>query len=102
MKLCAVSDGLGHLPFEDAAKAAAALGLSALEICMGNWSVAPHADLQSLLESREKRQDFLSVLERNGLSPAALNCSGNQRHPLMENGKAKLFMTRCDSLSCSG
>ena len=49
---------------------------------MGNWSGAPHADLQSLLESKEKRQDFLSVLERNGLSLAALNCSGNQLHPV--------------------
>ena len=49
---------------------------------MGNWSGAPHADLQSLLESKEKRRDFLSVLERNGLSLAALNCSGNQLHPV--------------------
>ena len=68
MKLCAVSDGLGHLPFEDAAKAFSELGVAALEVCMGNWSGAPHADLQSLLESKEKRRDFLSVLERNNLS----------------------------------
>ena len=82
MKLCAVSDGLGHLPFEEAAKAFGELGLAALEVCMGNWSGAPHADLQSLLESREKRNNFLSVFERNGLSLAALNCSGNQLHPV--------------------
>jgi sugar phosphate isomerase/epimerase len=90
MKLCAVSDGLGRLPFEEAAKAAAALGLSALEICMGNWSGAPHADLQSLLESREKRRDFLSVFERNGLSLAALNCSGNQLHPVDGERQSKV------------
>jgi sugar phosphate isomerase/epimerase len=90
MKLCAVSDGLGHRPFEEVAKVSAELGLSGLEICMGNWSGAPHADLQSLLESKEKRRDFLSVLERNGLSLAALNCSGNQLHPVDGERQSKV------------
>jgi len=82
MKLCAVSDSLGHLSFKEAAKTSGDLGLAALEIGMGNWSAAPHADLQSLLKSKEKRQEFLAVLEQNGLSLAALNCSGNQLHPV--------------------
>ena len=82
MKLCAVSESLGHLSFKEAAKASADLGVAALEIGMGNWSAAPHADLQSLLKSKEKRQEFLSVLEQNGLALAALNCSGNQLHPV--------------------
>jgi sugar phosphate isomerase/epimerase len=82
MKLCGVSDSLGHLSFKEAAKASADLGLAALEIGTGNWSAAPHADLQSLLRSKEKRQEFLSELEQNGLSLAALNCSGNQLHPV--------------------
>ena len=82
MKLCAVSDSFGNLRFEEAAKASADLGLEALEIGMGNWSAAPHANLKSLLESKEKRQEFLSVLEQNGLLLAALNCSGNQLHPV--------------------
>ena len=99
MKLCAVSDGLGHLPFEDAAKASAELGLSALEICMGNWSAAPHADLQALLESKEKRREFLSVLERNGLSLAALNCSGNQLHPVDGERQSKVVY---DTLRLAG
>jgi len=63
MKLCAVSDSLGNLPYKEAAKASADLGLEALEIGMGNWSAAPHANLQTLLESKQKRQEFLSVLE---------------------------------------
>ena len=50
MKLCAVSDSLGSLSFNEAAKASADLGLEAMETGMGNWSAAPHADLQSLLE----------------------------------------------------
>ena len=90
MKLCAVSDGLGHLPFEDAAKAFSRLGLAALEVCMGNWSGAPHANLQSLLGSKEKRRDFLSVLERNSLALVALNCSGNQLHPVDGERQSKV------------
>jgi sugar phosphate isomerase/epimerase len=43
MKLCVVSDSLGNLPLQEAAKASADLGLAALEIGMGNWSPAPHA-----------------------------------------------------------
>jgi sugar phosphate isomerase/epimerase len=91
MKLCTVSDGLGHLPFEEAAKASAELGLAALEVCTGNWSGAPHANLQSMLESKEKRRGFLSVLERNGLSLAALNCSGNQLHPVDGERQSKVI-----------
>ena len=68
---------------------------------MGNWSGAPHADLQSLLESKEKRRDFLSVLERNGLSLAALNCSGNQLHPVDGERQSKVVYDTLDSLSCS-
>jgi sugar phosphate isomerase/epimerase len=90
MKLCAVSESLGNLSFKEAAKASADLGLEALEIGMGNWSAAPHANLQSLLESKEKRQEFLSVLEQNGLSLAALNCSGNQLHPVDGERQSKV------------
>jgi sugar phosphate isomerase/epimerase len=82
MKLCIVSDGLGHLSFQDAAKAAAELGVAALEIGMGNWSAAPHANLKTLLGNKDERLKFLSVLEQNGLALAALNCSGNQLHPV--------------------
>jgi sugar phosphate isomerase/epimerase len=90
MKLCAVSDSLGSLSFNEAAKASAVLGLEALEIGMGNWSAAPHANLQSLLESKEKRREFLSVFEKNGLSLAALNCSGNQLHPVDGERQSKV------------
>jgi sugar phosphate isomerase/epimerase len=90
MKLCAVSDSLGNLPFKEAAKLSADLGIAALEIGLGNWSSAPHANLQALLESKQKRQGFLSVFEQNGLSLAALNCSGNQLHPLDGERQSKV------------
>jgi sugar phosphate isomerase/epimerase len=90
MKLCAVSDSLGNLPFKEAARVSADLGIAALEIGMGNWSSAPHANLQSLLESKQKRQEFLSVFDENGLSLAALNCSGNQLHPVDGERQSKV------------
>ena len=90
MKLCAVSESLGHLSFPEAAKASAELGLAGLEIGMGNWSAAPHAKLQSLLENKEQRRKFLEVLEENGLELAALNCSGNQLHPVDGERQSKV------------
>jgi sugar phosphate isomerase/epimerase len=82
MRLCVVSESLGHLPYAEAVRASAELGLAGLEIGMGNWCAAPHADLQRLLESTSERDKFLTILERSGLELAALNCSGNQLHPV--------------------
>jgi sugar phosphate isomerase/epimerase len=90
MKLCLVSESLGHLSFPDAAKASADLGLEALEIGTGNWCAAPHANLQTLLESKEERRKFLDVLEGNGLALAALNCNGNQLHPMDGERQSKI------------
>src|ERR1700740_1029088 len=90
MKLCAVSESLGNLSLPEAAKASAALGLAALEIGMGNWCAAPHADLKALLDSKDNGRDFLAVLKQNGLSLAALNCSGNQLHPVDGEHQSKI------------
>ncbi len=90
MKLCAVSEGLGHLEFEEAAKVSAEIGLAGLEIGTGNWCAAPHANLQALVESAQERRKFLSVFERNGLTLSALNCNGNQLHPVDGERQSKV------------
>ncbi|HEY6676814.1 MAG TPA: hypothetical protein VIZ87_08495, partial [Terrimicrobium sp.] len=90
MKLCAVSESLGHLGFEEAAKVSAELGLAGLEIGTGNWNAAPHVNLSSLLESADERRKFLSVFERNGLALSALNCNGNQLHPVDGERQSKV------------
>lgn len=90
MKLCAVSESLGHLEFEEAVKISAELGLAGLEIGTGNWCAAPHANLNSLLESAEERRKFLAVFESHGLSLSALNCNGNQLHPLDGERQSKV------------
>lgn len=87
MQLSLVTDSLGHLPFEAMLDKAAALGFQALELCAGNWSKAPHLDLDALLASPGARKDFMAALGRRGLSIAALNCSGNQLAP-NEEGRA--------------
>ena len=61
MKLCIVSDGLGHLPFRDAAKAAGELGIEGFEIGTGNWSAAPHANLKTLLANKASAEVFVGA-----------------------------------------
>ena len=87
MRLCLNTDGLGHLPFEEMVKISAAIGVESLEIACGNWSNAPHIDLDGMLESASLREQYMDVIRKNGLVLEALNCSGNQLEP-NETGRA--------------
>ena len=87
MRLCLNTDGLGHLPFEEMVKTSAAIGVESLEIACGNWSNAPHIDLDGMLESASLREQYMDVIRKNGLVLEALNCSGNQLEP-NETGRA--------------
>jgi len=81
MKIGMVTDSLGQLPFDEMLVTAAELGLEMLEFCCGNWSTAPHLQLDALLESEAARQNFVAKLRDHGLTISALNCSGNQLAP---------------------
>ncbi|MFL0444781.1 sugar phosphate isomerase/epimerase family protein [Bacillus subtilis] len=81
MKLSYVTDSLGHLPFEDMLDFAAKLGIDTLEMTTGGWSPAPHLNLDELLQSSEKRKEFLQALEKRNMTLCALNCSGNPLDP---------------------
>lgn len=87
MKLCFVTDGLSKMPFEEMLDHAAAVGFESLEVPCGNWSAAPHLDLDGMLASAGKRRAFMDALSARGLALEALNCSGNQLAP-NEEGKA--------------
>jgi sugar phosphate isomerase/epimerase len=63
------------------------LGFESLEFACGNWSKAPHVDLDGLLENAGKREAFVNAVRSRGLEIEALNCSGNQLAP-NEEGKA--------------
>ncbi|MEP2530702.1 hypothetical protein [Shimia sp.] len=82
MKLSLVSDSLANLPFEKMLDAAQAHGISGVEVNTGNWSSAPHVDLTGLLASKKARKAFLDHFDRRDLSVVALNCNGNQLHPV--------------------
>ncbi len=81
MKIGLFTDSLGHLPFETALEWIAAEGIEAVEIGTGNFSPAPHSDLQALLERPDSRQALLGSLAQRGLQLSALNCSGNLLDP---------------------
>ncbi|MDX8480526.1 sugar phosphate isomerase/epimerase [Mesorhizobium sp. VK24D] len=81
MKIGMITDSLGNLSFDEMLRASAELGLETLEFACGNWSSAPHIDLQAMLDSAATRAEFAAKVRDHGLTIAALNCSGNPLHP---------------------
>ena len=81
MKIGLFTDGLAHLGFVEALAKAASLGVQAIEIGTGNFSPAPHCDLDRLLSNSAARDEFLHSIHSCNLELAALNCSGNPLHP---------------------
>jgi len=81
MRIGLVTDGLPALPFTDLLRTAADLGIQTLEFGCGNWSPAPHLDLDGMLASGPARDAFMGAVAAHGLALSALNCSGNPLHP---------------------
>jgi sugar phosphate isomerase/epimerase len=52
-------------------------GVSAVEIGTGNWSGAPHIDLEEVVASESARTRWYDEMHRRGITLCALNCSGN-------------------------
>ena len=93
MKIGMVTDGLGHLKLDEFLPTAAEAGVEMLEFACGNWSSAPHLNLDEMLESESARQEFMAKVRDHGLEISALNCSGNQLAP-GEAGKAHESVVR--------
>ena len=74
------------MPFEEMLDTVASLGYESIEIACGNWSKAPHIDLDAMLESEQTRKSFMDAIAKRGLVLEVLNCSGNQLAP-NEEGK---------------
>ena len=81
MRLCCVTDVLGDMPFTEMLDTLKGLGYESVEIACGNWSKAPHMDLDGMLESAAARQKYMDEIARRGLQLEVLNCSGNQLAP---------------------
>lgn len=81
MKIGIHTDSLGHLSLDELLPTIANLGIKFVELGCGNWSKAPHINLDEMLDSQKVRLKFLSKLNTYGLEISGLNCSGNQLAP---------------------
>jgi sugar phosphate isomerase/epimerase len=94
MRMSLVTDCLGFMSIEEMADTAVSLGYETLEFACGNWSKAPHVDLDNLLESSIQREKIVSALESRGLSIEVLNCSGNQLAPNEEGREHQIVVEK--------
>ncbi len=81
MKIGMITDSLPGMDFDTLVATAARLRLDMLEFGCGNWSSAPHLDLDRMLESDTERRNFKARLADHRIDISALNCSGNPLHP---------------------
>jgi sugar phosphate isomerase/epimerase len=84
LKIGLYTDSLAELEFEAALDWIAAHGIEAVEIGTGNFSPAPHCELQELIRDDAARRRFLGAIEQRGLVLSALNCNGNPLDPQPE------------------
>jgi sugar phosphate isomerase/epimerase len=87
MKIGMLTDSLPNLGFEAMLAAAAELRIECLEFACGNWSSAPHIQLDRMLESDQARREFLAKVAAHGCTISALNCSGNPLFPGAEGAR---------------
>lgn len=88
MRIGLFTDSLGDMDLEAALDWAAEQGIEAVEIGTGNFSAAPHCDLNRLLQDEAARSQFGQAIEARGLTLSALNCNGNLLDPDRERGRA--------------
>lgn len=81
MEIGLLTDSLAQHPLPRVLDIAAELGIRTIELAMGNWSSAPHADVDALVASHARRRELVASIEGRGLRLEALNASGNQLHP---------------------
>jgi sugar phosphate isomerase/epimerase len=99
MRMSLVTDCLGFMSFDEMADTAVSLGYETLEFACGNWSKAPHIDLDVLIESSIQRENFVNALKSRGLSIEALNCSGNQLAPNEEGREHQIVVEKTFKLA---
>lgn len=65
------------MPYTEMLDFCAAQDIHAVEIGTGNWSSAPHIDLDEVLSSGAARTRWMDEMRRRDIELCALNCSGN-------------------------
>ncbi|ROR31571.1 sugar phosphate isomerase/epimerase [Mobilisporobacter senegalensis] len=77
MRLSYIPDSLGYMKLEDMLDTVHSLGVNAIEFTTGNWSQAPHINLDELVSSLEARKYLQDSFDKRDMEIIALNCSGN-------------------------
>jgi len=99
MKIGLVTDSLKDQSFEEMLKTCKKMGIEQIELGVGNWSPAPHVNLDEWIESENKRNEIKSMLQEYDISISAFNCSGNPLAP-GDRGRREDEVTRkCFQLS---
>ena len=81
MKIGMNTDSVGQLTLEQTLDLAADLKLDYVEFATGNWSSAPHLDLDRMLADTSARDHLTAMLAERNLQISALTCSGNPLDP---------------------
>ena len=81
MKLGCLTAMFGDTPLKEVLNILRPFGLQAVELGTGNYPGSPHVPVKELLASKRKRDQFLAVLDGEGLEISALSCHGNCLHP---------------------
>ncbi len=82
MDIGLMTDSVAALSTTETLDLAAELKIDTIEFATGNWSTAPHVDLDALLASEAARTELSAAVNDRGLRLSALNASGNQLHPV--------------------
>jgi sugar phosphate isomerase/epimerase len=75
-------------PLEETLDYVKAAGCEAVEIGVGGYPGAAHADAAVLVEDEGKRKQLLDAVSSRGLQISALSCHGNPLHPKAEVAQA--------------
>ena len=84
MKVGSMNVPLSGMPFEDAMKYLASIGVEAVEIGCGGFPGNAHCDPEKLLKDDAALEHFKAVLAENHLEISALSVHGNPVHPNQE------------------
>lgn len=101
MKIGVYTDSLASMSFADMLEWCAANGIAGVEIGTGNFSIAPHCDLNELLKSSRARIAFQVAIAQRGLELVGFNCSGNVLDGNLER-RQKSQQVFFDSLRLAG
>jgi hypothetical protein len=95
MRMSLVTDCLGFMSFEEMADRVVSLGYETLEFACGNWSKAPHVDLDFLTEGLESVQagGLIAEVAQNpymmvylGVETAAKKLNGEEIEKRIDSG----------------